>query len=463
MATKQRKQLAPADILDRVPPHNAAAEKSVIGCVFLKPDEWDEVSSLLTADDFYLDNHQRIFRATAECRETGRPIDLQILTERLKAKGEFELIGGAYELALMFQQEATARHAAHYAQIVRDHSIRRQMIYASSEISRDAYDCTIEPANTLAAAENHFLGIRDRGLSGTERVTPAPELAQNTIAEVNRRMNREYRGGLQTGFEELDGMISLRPSELIVLGARTSVGKTALAANIALNISIDQGRSVLFVSLEMGTSEIGMRFIGSLARVDSKRIEAGSLTEDERASVIEAGARLAEANLEIDDSPLRTVADIASVARRMRRRRGLELIVVDYLQYVTTDDSKLQRHEQVARISGRLKTLAREMRVPILCLSQLGRDADAKEKPKLRHLRESGAIEQDADIVMLLHRPDAEDRTNQADVSRAHLYIEKQRNGPTGVVELDWHRRFTRFESVHYDPFTEPPQKELFK
>jgi replicative DNA helicase len=331
---------------------------------------------------------------------------------------------------------------------------------ASTDILREAYDPTSEPRQILSRAEEKIFGILESSTSG--EVTNIHDVLQESLDRIDARMDNQHAfGGLETGFEDFDQLTGgLQKSELLILAARPSMGKTALAMNMAEYVAMHGQVPVLFVSLEMSAIELGDRLLCSVAEVNGIRLRNGTITQDERKQLVKAAADISQSPLFIDDSPSRTMTEIAANARRLKRRDDLGLIVIDYLQLIDPDNSRDPRQEQVAKIARRLKGLARELEVPVLCLAQLNRQVESAKdnKPQLSHLRESGAIEQDADVVMFVHR-DEYYQSNEEDREQvrgeADLLIRKQRNGPTGDVKLTWLHDFTRFRSYAQKPYEE--------
>lgn len=465
MATVDRPQravssLSATDILDRPPPQSVEAERAVLGSLLLLPEVCDEVILIVRPDDFYDDANQRIFSHMVALHDGGRQIDLLLLVQRLKDAGEYELIGGAGYLAELGEAVTTAAHAEYYAQIVRDKSMLRSLILASTDIISEAYNPAAEARHMLSRAEERVFGILDS--KGQGKVLSIRDVLHESLARIDSRMKNEHAcGGIETGFDDFDDLTGgLHKSELVILAARPSMGKTALALNIIEHVSIDMQQPTLFVSLEMSSLELGDRLLCSRAKVNGHRLRNGTISGDESRKLVETASAISTAPLYIDDSPSRTMTEIAAAARRLKRRHGLALIVVDYLQLIEPDNSKDPRQEQVSKIARRLKGLARELTVPVLCLAQLNRQVEATRdnKPQLSHLRESGAIEQDADVVMFVHREEYY-QTNDEDRERvrgeADLMVRKQRNGPTGDVKLTWLHDFTRFTNAAPRPYEE--------
>jgi len=451
------------DLLDRQPPCSLEAERAVLGSLLLLPETCDEVALLVRPEDFYDDAHARIFRHILALHNEGRQVDPTLLVQQLKDAGEYEAVGGAGYLLELGQAVSTAAHAEYYAQIVRDKGLLRALIRVSTDILKESYDPTSDARGMLSRAEEQVFSILDS--KGDNQVATIHAVLLESLSRIALRSEHKHAClGLESGFFDYDDMTGgLHDSELVILASRPSMGKTALALNIVEHVAIDERgpqKPVLFVSLEMSALELGDRLLCSRARVDSRRVRTGRIDSRDSQKLTAVASDVSKAPLFIDDSPSRNMTEIAATARRMKRRDGLALIVIDYLQLVEPDNSKDPRQEQVARISRRLKGLARELNVPVICLAQLNRQVEATRdnKPQLSHLRESGAIEQDADLVMFSHR-DEYYQTNEEDRERvkgqADLLIRKQRNGPVGDVKLTWLHDFTRFENWQPTPYDE--------
>jgi replicative DNA helicase len=447
------------DLFERQLPQSVEAERAVLGSILLLPEVFDEVALVIRAADFYDDANRTIYEHLLDMHDSGQRVDLMLLIERLKKGDVYERIGGAAYLAEIGRQVPTAAHAEYYAKIVADKSVLRSLIHAGVDVQNSAYDPTADTREILGKAEERIFAIlEDRGAG---QVTPISEVLQESLDRIDARMDQQHAfGGVETGFVDFDQMTGgLQKSELIILAARPSMGKTALAMNMAEYAALN-GTPVLFVSLEMSAIELGDRLLCSLARVNGNRLRNGTITQEERRKLVNAAAQISQAPLYIDDSPSRTMTEIAANARRLKRRNGLGLIVVDYLQLIDPDNPRDPRQEQVSKISRRLKGLARELAVPILCLGQLNRQVEStsSNKPQLSHLRESGAIEQDADVVMFVHREEyymTNEEDREAVRGQAELLIRKQRNGPTGDVKLTWNHEFTRFDNYAAPAYAE--------
>lgn len=439
------------DIMDRLPPQSLDAEKAVLGSILLDPDVCDDVALVVRGQDFYAHAHQILFQHLLAMHEDGVRIDIALLVERLKAHDDYETIGGALYLAEVAQSVPTAANAVHYSNIVRDKATMRALIHASTEILRDAFDQSRDAREMLSSAEEKvFRILEDKGIG---ELAPIQEVLTAALSRIDARLTHgALSGSVETGFSELDSLTGgLNGSELVIIAGRPSMGKTALATNIATHASVRKGHTTLFVSLEMSRLELVERMLCSHGEINGHKLRNGILSSTDRNKLPKASSELSEAKLFIDDSPSRTMTEISAAARRLKRREDLSLVVIDYLQLIEPDNSKDPRQEQVARIARRLKGLARELKIPVLCLAQLNRQAEASKdnRPRLSHLRESGAIEQDADVVLFVHR-DEYYMTNEQDreqvAGQADIIIAKQRNGPTGDVKVEWHKDYTLFK-----------------
>ncbi|MBM4009845.1 MAG: replicative DNA helicase [Planctomycetes bacterium] len=441
-------------------PANVDAERAVLGSILLKPDVCDDISLVVRPEDFSDESHQLLYRHLLELHDSGKRIDATIVVERLRTQGDFERIGGAAALADVVQAVPHAAHATHYAAIVRDKAILRALIDAGTDILRDAYDAGDEPRQLLARAEEKIFSILERRSSAEAK--PIQAVLEEVMVRMDARMRHEHAiGGVETGFTDLDSLCGgLHNSELVILAARPSMGKTAFAMNIAEHIAITMKQPVLFVSLEMASLELADRLLCSASQVNGHRLRNGTISQEDRRRLVQKSSEISSAPLFIDDTPSRTLTEIAAVARRLKRKQGLALIVIDYLQLIEPDNPRDPRQEQVARIARRLKAMSRELDIPVLCLAQLNRQAEVSRdnRPRLNHLRESGAIEQDADVVMFVHREEYY-QTNDEDRERvrgqAEIIVAKQRNGPIGDVKLLWQHDFTRFVNLEHRPYDE--------
>ncbi len=445
-------------ILDRTPPYNIEIEMCLLGSLLLKSSTYDDIATTISPTDFFHEPNRIIYEHMVGLLDNQRPLDIAILAERLKQHGDLERVGGVAYLGRLASSVYHHLHAPEYAKTIRDHSIRRAIIDGCSMMVYEAYDSELESNTLLEKAERTIFEISDN-----RRLDSVMDL-KHALTETMDRLDAHLRGEKQeatveSGFHDLDGLTGgFHPRELIVLAARPSMGKTALALNIADHVAIEQRAPVLFVSLEMSHTELIDRVLSARTRVDGTELRRSNLRPADRKKVVRVVGEISEAPLFIDDTPTRTVSQIASVARRLRREakqkgtRDLGMIVIDYLQLIEPDNPRDPRQEQVARITRRLKQLARDLHVPVLCLAQLNRQTEAakENRPRLSHLRESGQIEQDADLVMFIHRDDyylsGEERTEQE--GKAILVVAKNRNGPVDDVNLFFRHRYGRFDNA---------------
>jgi replicative DNA helicase len=441
------------EVLDRRLPYDLDAEQGVLGSILLMPEACDEVSLILRPDDFFDEANHCLFTHMREMHDSGGKIDVTLLVDRLKTAGHYETIGGGAYLYKISQAVPNAAHARYYAGIVREKSTLRALITASTEILRQAYDQRQDSRQLVSAAEQSIFSIVDQRAASS--VNSIRDILHIAMDRLDARMRGEQtQDAVDTGFTDLDRLMGgLHNSELVILAARPSMGKTAFAMNIAEYVAVELRRPTLFVSLEMSSVELADRLLCSAAQVDGHRLRNGTLANTDKLRLVEKAGEISLAPLFVDDSPSRTVSEIAAAARRIKRREGgLALITIDYLQLIEPDNPDDSRQEQVARIARRLKGLAREMKVPVLCLAQLNRQAEdtRDHRPRLSHLRESGAIEQDADVVMFVHREEyyLRGEEQKEHEGTAEIIISKQRNGPVGEVELRWEKKFTRFQNL---------------
>ena len=451
------------DITGRLPPQSMEAEKGVLGSLMLVPDVCDEIALILRPEDFYSDAHRILAEHIFTLHEQGKRVDTTLLLERLRTAGQLEDVGGIAYLAEVAQSVPTAANAEYYAKIVAEKATLRSLIFSATEIIRDSYDSGEDPRHLLSKAEEKIFAIHDRRSGG--EVVKLDIAVQEAFLQIDARLKGDH-SGVSSGFTDLDELTGgLHPGELIILAARPSMGKTAFSTNIAEHVAVDQGQGVLFVSLEMSRMELAQRMLCARGEIPGEKFRSGYLSAEDRRTLVETSAELSRAPLYIDDTPSRTVTEIAAAARRLKRKHGLALIVIDYLQLIEPDNPSDPRQEQVAKMARRLKAMARELKIPLICLAQLNRLAELSKdnRPRLSHLRESGAIEQDADVVMFVHREEyylskekKEDPAFQHLRGTADIIIAKQRNGPIDDVRLAWFQQFTRFKDAPkrmYDDF----------
>ena len=439
----------------RIPPHSIEAESSVLGGLLLDNGAWDRVGDLLTDGDFYRYEHKQIFSAVAALINTSRPADVITVYEHLQALGKAEEIGGLGYLNALAQYVPSASNIRRYAEIVRERAILRKLVTASDEISTAAFNTQGRAvAQILDEAEQKIFHIGEEGSRMKQGFQSMPQLVVDLLDRVQEMAdNQNDITGVPTGFFDFDRMTSgLQPGDLIVLAARPSMGKTALAINIAEHVALNEGLPVAVFSMEMGASQLAVRIVGSIGRVDQGHLRTGKLSDDEWPRLTEAIERLRNVSLHIDETPGLTPSELRANARRLARQCGkLGLIVVDYLQLMNGSSSGGgdNRATEIGEISRGLKMLAKELQCPVIALSQLNRSVEQRtdKRPMMSDLRESGAIEQDADVIMFIYRDDYYNKDSK-EPGVAEVIIGKQRNGPTGTVKLAFLKPLTKFESL---------------
>ncbi|HAD59847.1 MAG TPA: replicative DNA helicase [Planctomycetaceae bacterium] len=437
----------------RLPPQNLDAERGVLGSILLLNEAIDEVGEVLRTEQFYSDAHQKIYDAIRHLYENNvRGIDGVTLAEELVRRGDLEDVGGPSYLAEILDTVPHAAHVRYYANIVREKWLQRSLIYACTEILSESYELKTDVEDLLQDAERKVFSIVEQQEGGGK--IAISDILMDAFDRIEERLSQEGDvTGCTTGFQDLDAQTTgFQPTELIILAARPSMGKTAFVCNVAEAIARD-GKGVLLFSLEQSNLELVERFLCITARVNGHDLRAGNLTAEQRDQLMAASDDLNRLELFIDDKPGRTMAQVAALARRLHRKSPLGVIIIDYLQLIEPDDKGAPREQQIAGISRRLKFLAKELRVPVIALAQLNRGVELREdkRPRLADLRESGAIEQDADMVMFLHRPDAYDPEDRP--GEAEIVVAKHRSGPTGIVRLTWRKEFMRFEN--YSPLAD--------
>ncbi|MBV9488857.1 MAG: replicative DNA helicase [Verrucomicrobia bacterium] len=438
-------------------PFSEDGEKGVICSLLLSPrDIADQCVLRLQTDAFYIPAHQIVYELVLEFNEKGKPADFVTLKQALKDRGQLEEIGGPEYLDELYSFVPTAANANYYIEIVREKYVLRRLIMACNKLSTQCYDQQDELSTLLDEAEREIFAITGEHVKTD--VIPTKDLVMEAIEQIERLY--EHRGavtGLSTGFIELDRMTNgLHAAEMIVIAARPSMGKTAFAMNIAEHVAIDVGKPVAVFSLEMSSQQLVQRLLCSRAKVDLQKVRNGFLSERDFPSLTTAAAKLAAAKMYIDDTPGLSILELRAKARRLKSAYNVDLIVIDYLQLLRSTSRRAQDNRQleIAEISSGIKSLAKELDIPIIVIAQLNRQPDTRAKeggrPRLSDLRESGSIEQDADVVGLLMRPEyyeTDDEGKQEKSGEAELILAKQRNGPTGDIPLVFLKQFTRFEN----------------
>ena len=440
----------------RVPPQSIEAEQAVLGGLMLAPEAYDIVGDSIGEHDFYRRDHQLIFRAIRELAEKSRPFDAVTLGEWFESMGEGEQVaGGAYLIELASTTPSAANIKA-YAEIVRDKAVLRKLIEVGTTIVNDGFQPEgRESSEILSAAEQQVFAIAEAGARGRTDFT-----AINTaLSEAFDVLQTRYAAGgsvtgLSTGYTELDEMTAgLQPTDLLILAARPAMGKTTLALNIAEYAAIKSKKAVAVFSMEMSASQLALRLISSNGRVNAQRLRTGQLEDEDWSRVTSAIRMLKESKIFIDDTPGLSPDSLRAKARRLKREHDLGLVVVDYLQLMAVPGNTENRATEISEISRSLKHLAKELNVPVIALSQLNRSLETRtdKRPVMADLRESGAIEQDADVIMFIYRDDYYNKENSPDKGLAEIIIGKQRNGPTGSIKLKFFGEYTRFDNLSHD------------
>jgi len=440
----------------RVPPHSVEAEQSVLGGLLIDNLAWDRAADLLTESDFYRWEHRQIYAATAALVAASRPADVITVFEQLQSIGKAEECGGLSYLNALAQSVPSAANLRRYAEIVRERSILRKLIAASDEIATSAFNPQGRAVSQiLDEAESKVFKIGEEGARQRQGFQSIDKLVVALLDRVNElhEHGADEVTGVRTGFYDLDRMTAgLQKGDLIVLAARPSMGKTALALNIAEHAAVQEGLPVLVFSMEMGASQLALRMVGSIGRIDQQRLRTGKLHESEWEQLADAVDRLGRTQIYIDETPALNSAELRARARRMARQFGgtLGLIVVDYLQLMSgSATSDENRATEIGEISRGLKALAKELQCPVMALSQLNRSVEQRndKRPMMSDLRESGAIEQDADVIMFIYRDDYYNKESR-EPGISEIVVGKQRNGPVGTVRLTFLKPLTRFENL---------------
>jgi replicative DNA helicase len=433
----------------KLPPQSIEAEESLLGGVLLDNAAMDRALEFVTPADFYRETHRKIMRAMVELNQRGEPVDLVTLAEVLKTRGELTEVGGATYLAELAEKVPTAANTAYYARIVRQKAVLRSLIQTATEIATLGYESAVDVDEFLDQAEHRIFEISERKVRPTFfRIRDIMVDSMKAIEQLYER--KELVTGVPSGFVDLDRLTAgFQPSDLVIIAGRPSMGKTAFALNIAEYAAVTSKLGVAIFSLEMSKEQLVLRMLCSEARVDQSKVRAGFAAERDFPKLALAASRLADSPIYIDDTPALSVLELRAKARRLKREREskLGMVIVDYLQLMRGHDGADNREQEISGISRSLKALAKELDVPVVALSQLNRQVEtrAEKRPVMADLRESGAIEQDADVIAFLYRPIVYDKN--AEERDAEVIVAKQRNGPIGTVPLTFMSEYTRFEN----------------
>ena len=436
--------------IDRLPPHSLEAEEAVLGSLLIDPDAIFEVSTFLKPESFYREQNRFIYEAIVELYDKREPLDFITLSELLKQKNQLDTVGGEAYLIDLLNAVPTSVNAESYARIVENAGTRRSMIRAASRIANLAYDEDEDIEVALDRAESALFGISEERT--TRDLTPLKHVTREFMDRVEKLRNEPDRlVGIPTGFTDLDRLLGgLNKSDLIIVAARPAMGKSALAMSLALTAARKHQKRVAIFNLEMSAEQLLMRMISAETRIDSQRLRTGKIYEAELPLFYEVLGRLSETNIYIDDTPGMTPRQMRTKCRRLASERGLDMVIVDYLQLMTADGIKNNRVMEISEISRSLKLLAREIDVPLVALAQLSRSVESRQdkRPMLSDLRDSGSIEQDADIVSFIYRDEYYNPDTTERPGIAELIVSKHRNGPTGVVDLYFQEEFATFRNL---------------
>jgi len=437
----------------RIPPQNVEAERCVLGAMLIDDEAIGVALEILNSEWFYEEANRQIYQAILSLYNDRKNVDLITLSGKLKDDGRLETIGGQPYLAMLIDMVPTSANVEHYANIVREKGILRMLIKNATQIVGDCYESKADASEVLDQAEKLIFEVAD--LKHTQQSYHIKDLVKSTIEKIDTLYQRkEHVTGLATGFAEFDRMTSgLQPADLIIIAGRPSMGKSALAASIAEYIGIEFKKGVAFFSLEMSKEQLVQRMLCSQARVDAHKVRSGFLSPSDWPKLTSAAGKISASKIFIDDTPAISALELRAKARRLKAHHGIEMIVLDYLQLMRGTTKTDSRQQEISEISRSLKALARELSIPLIALSQLSRAVESRQdhKPQLSDLRESGAIEQDADLVVLLMREEYYNPTEE-NKGIAEVIIAKQRNGPVGTVKLMFNKEYMRFENLaHVD------------
>jgi replicative DNA helicase len=435
---------------DRIPPQNIEAEQAVLGAIFLEPSSLTVTSEVLIPEDFYRSSHQKIFNVMLKLNDEGKAVDLITVTEELAATKNLEEVGGVSYLSELAGSVPTAANIEYYARIVEEKSLLRRLIRTATNIAQEGYSREDEVEELLGEAEKTIMEVAQRKNSGSFQNIKDVLVATYDNIEVLTTRKGDVTG-IPTGFAELDRMTAgFQRNDLIIVGARPSVGKTAFALNIAQNVATKTDENVAIFSLEMGAEQLVMRMLCAEGNINAQNLRTGSLTDEDWRKLTMAMGSLSNAGIYIDDTPGVRIGEIRSKCRRLKQEHGLGMILIDYLQLIQGDGrSGDNRQQEVSEISRSLKALARELQVPVIALSQLSRGVEQRQdkRPMMSDIRESGSIEQDADIVAFLYRDDYYDKESE-NKNIIEIIIAKQRNGPVGTVSLAFVKEYNKFVNL---------------
>lgn len=445
----------------KIPPHSNEAEIAVLGSMMLDRMAITKAESILKPECFYNEAHRIIFETCQKLNNSAVPVDIVTLAEELRKKDLLEFIGGTYYLTEINVKTPTAANVEHHALIVKEKFLKRMLINSAGSMLENAYDDSVDIDDEIDIAQRSLFEIAEQNIKSDSK--DFKKLMKDTYTQIQQFKDRGSDGltGIPSGFIELDNMMGgFQRSDLIIIAGRPSMGKTALALSMARNIAVEYKKSVAFFSIEMKNTQLAIRLISAEAKIDQHKIRTGKLSSEDDSRIVNAIGRISEAPFIIDDSPVMTVSEFRAKCRRLKTEKNIDVVFVDYLQLIQAPKAE-SREREISMISQAMKSIAKELNVPVISLAQLNRSVESRtdKKPMLSDLRESGSIEQDADVVLFVNRPDfykkGDETISQEEQSTGEIIIGKQRNGPTGTVKVAFIKKFARFENL--STYEEPP------
>jgi len=438
----------------KVPPHNMDAEQAIVGGILINNDSLNQVVDILSGEDFYREAHALIYEGMITLYNRDDPVDVITLSQVLKEKGALDKVGGTEYLASLAEATATSAGILYHAEIVKDLSIRRNLIRQCAHITEVCFQPSNETDDILDSAEQYIFEIAEKNID--QNFLQLDEVVRNSFKKIETTTGSNITG-ISTGFTDFDNLTSgLQNSDFIIIAGRPSMGKTALALNIALNAALIDKVGVAIFSLEMSSLQLGIRLLGSDAMIDAWKLRKGAMQDDDYLRLTDSANRLSELPIYIDDSSALSSLEIKAKARRLKKKYDISLVIIDYLQLMQSKKAVESRQLEISDISRSLKALAKDLDIPIMALSQLNRKVEDRpnKRPMLADLRESGAIEQDADLIMFIYREELYNKTEE-NKGKAELIIAKHRNGPTGLANLTFREKYTKFQNYYKDDSVE--------
>ena len=451
-----KKKEDPGYLTYKVPPHNLEAEQTILGGILINNDALNQVVDILSGEDFYRETHAQIFEGMLALYNRDDPVDLITLSQVLKERGALDKIGGTDYLASLAEATSTSAGIMYHAKIVNDLSTRRSLIRHCARISESCFEFTNDTDEVLDSAEQSIFEIAERNID--QDFFPLNEVIKESFKKLETTSHKgDFITGISTGFTDFDNLTSgLQPSDLIIIAGRPSMGKTSLALNIAHYAALEEKVGVALFSLEMSKLQLGIRLLGLDAMIDASKLRKGSLQDDEWIRLTDAANRLSEMPIYVDDSSGLSALEMKAKARRLKKKHNISLVIVDYLQLMQSKKSVESRQQEISDVSRSLKALAKDLNIPVVALSQLNRKVEDRpnKRPILADLRESGAIEQDADVILFIYREELYNQTEE-NKGKAEIIIAKHRNGPTGKIDLTFREKYTKFDNYYREELVE--------